>query len=127
MSEYDGPTYVRFGVPKSTPYGDVTITDNGVTIEATGNQLWEWSHRRGASWPCSTLDDLDSIRAHFDANGLVDLEQSPSEYDESSNMTYPEIAGDEFNAWSCDVLRDVLPIVHPAWFVTVGQFIESER
>ncbi len=106
-----------------TPYGSVSITPNGVRIDANQSQLYDWAHRPGASWPCSTLDDLESISAAFDANGLVDLEQDPP-YDYETGAG--EIMGDELNAWSSDVLRDVLPKDHPAYYVTVGQFEDEE-
>jgi hypothetical protein len=33
-----------------------------------------------------------------------------------------ELPADELSAWASDVLRDVLPKDHPAYFVAVGQF-----
>jgi hypothetical protein len=100
-----------------TPYGDVTITPHGVVIEAHAGQLGAWARKPSASWPCSYLDDLNDIRAHFDAHGLVDLDSSS---DEPTGER--ELPADELSAWSSDVLRDVLPADHPAYFVTVGQY-----
>jgi hypothetical protein len=93
-----------------------------VTIEATGNQLWQWSHRSGATWPCSALDDLDFIRVVFDADGLLEIEATCGGKDDDAEG----LTADELNAWSGDVLRDVLASSHPAYFVTVGQFDEPE-
>lgn len=118
-----------------TAYGTVELSETGVSIRANFAQLCSWSTRPGHSWPCSTLDDLpDGIRADFDAGGLIDLDAPSTFYDNWSGLYYErmegeefsgesyEIAGDEFNAWSSDVLRDVLPRDHPAYEVCVGQF-----
>lgn len=93
-------------------YGEATIYPDSVTLEASAYELTDWARRPGASWPCSALARLDSIRATFDSNGLVDVDHPGAD----------DVPGDEFSAWSSDVLRDVLPLDHPAWFVTVGQF-----
>lgn len=100
----------------ATEFGNVEVRPHGVTIEATGAQLYAWANRPGARWVCSHLEDLDSIRVNFDASGLVDFTASEA----SARWDLP---ADEFNAWSSDVLRDVLPADHPAYPVTVGQFI----
>lgn len=99
-----------------TPYGDAWVAADHVAIAAHGGQLYQWAHRPGAVWPCSVLDDLDGIRAEFDSNGLLDL-VTPSDSE--------DLSADELNAWSSDVLRDVLPTDHPAYFVAVGQFEEN--
>lgn len=83
-----------------------------VYIYATPNALYEWANQPNNRWPCSHLADIDAeVSAQFNAGGLVDLVAFPD-----------DIPCDEFNAWSADVLRDVLPKDHPAYFVTVGQF-----
>lgn len=98
-------------------YGTVDIRPHGVTITANGSQLYSWAYRAGLEWPCSYLADLADIRAHFDAHGLVDLDSSSDE-----PMGERELPGDEFTAWSLEVLREVLPTDHPCYFVCVGQF-----
>lgn len=95
-------------------FGTVDVREHGVSIDATGAQLYAWAHRSGAAWPCSVLADLDEIHAHFDAHGLVDIDHPGVE----------DLPADEFNAWSSDVLLDALPQDHPAYFVTVGQFFD---
>lgn len=102
-----------------TPFGNVDIRPQGVTITAHAGQLFSWAHRPGAIWPCSRLDDLDEISATFDYHGLVDMTTRPM-LDPDGHVIDPP--ADEFNAWSSDVLRDILPESHPAHFVTVGQF-----
>jgi len=101
-----------------TDYGVVTITEYGVCVTATQDLLYAWSHRPGAAWPCSTLDDCDEVAAWFDSNGLCDLLTVVG-----GKQDEVDIAGDELSAWTSDVLRDVLPREHPAWNVAVGQFI----
>lgn len=93
-------------------FGNVSIRPQGVTITANGSELRAWASRPGHAWPCSELAEVSEIQATFDANGLVDLIG-----DDCIDLT-----ADEFNAWSSDVLRDVLPADHPAYFVAVGQF-----
>lgn len=112
----------------ATDYGTVTIGPGMCEITADGWQLRQWSRRPGAHWPCSTLADLDSISVGFDSGGLVDLEQLPTweEDHETGECSGAEIDGSELSAWSSDVLGSVLPGDHPAWLVTVGQFIDRE-
>lgn len=100
-----------------TEFATVTI-HSGVVVTATQDQLYAWSHRSGAAWPCSYLDDCDEVAAHFDRNGdLVDLLTVVD-----GRQDDVDIPADELNAWSSDALRDVLPRDHTAWYGTVGQF-----
>lgn len=101
-----------------TEFGAVTIGADSVSVRATPEQLDAWAHRTGNVWPCSVLAETGpgDLVAEFDSRGLVDLYETdgPS----------ADIPGDELNAWSSDVLRDVLPDSHPCYFVTVAQFDE---
>jgi hypothetical protein len=99
-------------------YGLVRITESRVHVIAPGIALYDWAHRAGAAWPCSELARLDSIRVELDANGLLDMVTSPDGVD---------VPSDELNAWLGDVLGDVLPKSHPAWFVNVGQFLPQTQ
>lgn len=103
-----------------TEYGTVTSAADmeGVTIEATGAQLYAWANRPGCFWPCSELAPLDSIRVAFDSDGLLEIACQLDGKDDAAE----DLTSDELNAWSSDVLRGVLSRDHPAWFVTVGQF-----
>jgi hypothetical protein len=49
----------------------------------------------------------------FDRNGLLALETEPE---------HEDLAADELNAWSSDVLRVVIAADHPVYFISVGQF-----
>lgn len=104
-------------------FGNVTIHDTVVAVSGTSDQLCAWTQRPGNSWPCSTLERYDLVVAWFDRGGLANLEGrryflegTDEEYETES------IDGGELNAWSSDVLRDVLPRDHPAYFPAVGQF-----
>lgn len=90
----------------------VTVMADGVAIEADSAALYSWSNRAGHAWPCSTLEDLDSLRASFDTNGLLDIEHPGAD----------DLDGSEFSAFACDAIAAVLPDSHPCYFVTVGQF-----
>lgn len=96
-----------------TDFGDVWVMPDHVAIAADNRQVYNWAHRPGACWPCSTLDDIDAIRVEFDSHGLLDLITPSGSGD---------IPADELNAWTSDVLREILPRDHPAYFVTVGQY-----
>src|SRR6185436_19650399 len=108
-----------------TDYGTVEIGPDWVSVTADSDSLAleRWATRPGHVWPCSDLRELDSITAGFDANGLVDLEQSPS-FDEETGEG--EVVAEEFNAWTSDAIGAVLPGDHPCWFITVGQFRERD-
>ena len=84
---------------KKSYWGTVTVLGDEIEVRCNHWQAYEWAHRSGAGWPCSTLQS--GAWARFDAQGdLVDV-------------TEREIDGTELTAWSSDVLRDVLPD-HPA-------------
>ena len=100
-----------------TPYGTATIGPDWASVKAHAGQLHEWAWRPGAHWPFSELnsDDVDSVQAGFDTNGLVELTILPTE---------PEnLMSNELSAWSSDVLEAAgLSEDHPCYFVCVGQF-----
>ncbi len=102
----------RMVVETETDFGTVTMLRDSCGIDATNGQLWDWARRPGDAWPCSELEDADTISAGFDTNGLVELDHPGID----------DVASDEFNAWSSDVLGECLPEQHPCHFVTVGQF-----
>lgn len=90
---------------RSTQYGTLTTDDLGCDcrIEATHDQLWDWAHRPGAHWPCSTLTHYHRVIVELADNGdLVDLAAYlPGEkYAEDE----ADISGDELTAWIDDVL-----------------------
>ena len=110
--------------PIETPYGYVNVREDRVVIVAYRAQLYAWANRTGARWPCADLPMFDQVVAAFDRNGLCDLEchdhsaERVTTFEDESH----DVGADEFNAWSSDVLRDVLPLDHPVYYVAVGQF-----
>lgn len=77
-----------------TPFGSITATPRHVVMKATRAQAWAWSHRTGAGWPLSYMEQARSITAEFDGNGdLVDL----------IHPSTREVPADELNAWSSDL------------------------
>lgn len=116
--------------PVQTPYGQVAIGERNVVVSATAEQLRDWARRPGASWPCSMLADIaigNELVAAFDSNGLYDLYviHADDPEDDGPCTCTEDLSNAELDAWSSDVLRDVIGPDHPAWFVTVGQFEEK--
>lgn len=97
----------------TTEFGVATVRPDQVAIRAGHDELHAWAKRPGSRWPCSQLVTLDRIAVVFDRNGLVALETKPE---------HEDLAADELNAWSSDVLRVVIPADHPVYFISVGQF-----
>lgn len=93
----------------------VTVAPDGVSVEADSAALHAWATRAGHEWPCSYLREIDSLRADFDSNGLLDIDHPGAD----------DLPGDEFSAFTCDAIAAVLPESHPAYLVTVGQFQEG--
>lgn len=93
-------------------YGNVRIGVESVSVTANGSQLRAWVSRPGHTWPCSELAEASEIAVVFDSNGLLELEGDDC----------LDLSADELNAWTSDVLREVLPAGHPCYLVTVGQF-----
>lgn len=90
----------------------LTIHPSCVKLWLSARDTYEWAHRPGESWPCSTLSNK-RLFAEFDRNGLVDLVINGRSTD--CDVT-------ELNAITSDFLRDKLPADHPAYDVSVGQF-----
>ena len=77
-----------------------------VSVEGNGAQLYDWAHRPGAAWPCSSLAHCARVILELDAdNGdIVDLTvYLPGDrYAQDSDDI--GIPADELRAWSDDVL-----------------------
>ena len=92
------------------------ITDTHVQIWLNKREVSDWCNR----WPCSGFAGK-SIWAEFDANGLIDVTFN-SRY---TNTMFDNVDGTGFSCCIADHLKEVLPVTHPAYFVTVGQFLEE--
>lgn len=88
--------------------GTVSLSFGDLRVVGTAEQLYAWSHRAGAAWPCSYLDDCARVCAELDTrNGdLVDLVvYMPGEkYAEDSDDV--DIPGEELTAWIDDNLAE---------------------
>lgn len=87
---------------------------DGFCIWINARESYEWAHRTGAAWPCSTLSG-HRVFAAFDRNGLVDLTVDGK--DSSDRWD-----GHEFNALVADMAGGKLTPDHPCYFVAVSQF-----
>jgi hypothetical protein len=99
----------------------VIITKNCVTLRVNGNDTRIWAMRPNNVWPCSTLLGR-GFTAQFDSNGLLELDLQGS----TGLNNHEDIDGNEFSAICCDLLKNRLPVSHPAYPVAVGQFLEKE-
>ena len=73
-------------------------TPHGTQIWATQQATYDWAHRCGSSWPCSTLSDK-ALFVELDRNGdLVDLEVNHGRGSQ-------EVDGHELNAFIEDARR----------------------
>ena len=92
----------------------IQLSDSRVAIWVSANETYNWAHRPGASWPCSTLSNKRFF-AEFDDNGLCELTVNGREDH--------NVDAHEFNALCADMLAPKLPETHPLHFVCVGQFL----
>ena len=96
------------------------IADNGsaVTLWVSARDTYDWAHRSGNAWPCSTLSG-HRFCATFDSNGLLDL---------TVDGRYPRsVRSDELSAICAYTLSDRIDPDHPVYFVAVGQFSTTEE
>jgi hypothetical protein len=94
----------------------VIITKDCVALHVSGNDTRIWAMRPDCKWPCSTVLGVGFI-ARFDSNGLYDFELK------GINKNADDIDGHELSAICCDLLKNRLPKSHPAYSVTVDQFL----
>lgn len=87
-----------------------------VVLWASAKDTYNWAHRVGSSWPCSTLSGK-RLCAIFDDNGLVDLT--------INGRDAGDINRTELSALCSDLIGTKLKRNHPAYDVVVGQFQES--
>lgn len=50
----------------------LTLSDKGFSVWVSANETYNWAHRPGKSWSCSTLSN-HRFFAQFNSNGLCDL------------------------------------------------------
>lgn len=86
----------------ATPYGNVLYRGRDIIVHATENQAYEWAHRSGAAWPCSTLVRITrnrewGVKVWLTTGDVVDVDPADRDLD-----------GTELDAWLDDVLDAVL-------------------
>ena len=91
----------------------------GIELWASARDTYDWAHKIGGAWPCSTLSDK-RFYAAFDDNGLLGLTvNGRDEFDVDAH---------ELSACAADLIEasgKVSPDNNTAYFVAVGQFLES--
>lgn len=93
-----------------------TISPTCIKIWVSARETSEWASKPGARWPCSQLSGRRFF-AEFDRKGLC-------AFDIDGGRGPQDVDANELNAICADILLRKLPRSHPAWFVTVGQFLE---
>lgn len=91
----------------------VLIHADSVVLWASARDTYNWAHRSGELWPCSTLSD-NRVVVTFDTTGLVDLAVN--------GRDAGDIDSHELSALCADLIRTKLSRDHPMWNVIVGQF-----
>ena len=72
-------------------------SNQGVKLWLSANDTYNWAHKAGSSWPCSTLSNK-RLFAEFDGSGdLIDLSVN--------GRTALNVDGNEFNA----IVADFVP------------------
>ena len=97
----------------------VVMYKDHVTLRVSGHDTRMWAMRPNNEWPCSTLSGK-GFTASFDSNGLLDFDL------QGSDKESDDIDSHELSAICCDLLKNRLPVSHPAYDITVGQFLEKE-
>lgn len=93
---------------------------NSFTIWLSADDTYEWAHRIGFAWPCSTLAG-HRLRASFDTCGLYDI---------AIDGKFPgigsDVDGSEVSAIVSDYAAARIRPEHPAYYVAIGQFRAAE-
>ncbi len=77
-------------------------SSNTVKVWISAAETYQWAHKQGAKWPCSTLEGR-KLYAHFAENGdLLDVTIDGREPDPNRG----DIDGQEFNALMSDFLTE---------------------
>ncbi len=89
-------------------------TEHGTTVWLSANDTYDWAHKPGAAWTCSTLSNKRLVVV-FEANGdLVDLSVNGQTTNHRGYNADAGIDGHEFTACLSDHLRDKFGPDHPA-------------
>jgi hypothetical protein len=81
-------------------------TAEGYTMQLSARDTYDWAHRSGAAWPCSTLSD-HRVMVCVDSNGLCDFTLD--------GRTDGDVDGNELDACVSDHLPKDLRHLWPVW------------
>lgn len=77
----------------------------GYRMCLSASDTYDWAHKPGAAWPCSTISDK-RIAVTVDSNGLCDF---------TMNGRYADCDGNELSAIVADHLRAEFRHLWPTW------------
>ncbi len=92
----------------------IKIDKSGFALWLSATDTYNWAHKPGALWPCSTINGR-RVALFVDMMGLVEFTVNGRD-----NV---DIDGTELSAMMADFVRDVLPSDHPAYAIAVEQFV----
>ena len=84
---------------------DGTVT--GYSLNLSSNETYEWAHKSGAAWPCSTLSG-SRLWVDVDSNGLCDIAVD-------NQVTDLDVDGTELDAIVSDHLKKEAQHLWPVW------------
>ena len=89
----------------------IKVDNSGFALWLSAHDTYEWAHRPGAQWPCSTVKGR-RVAIFVDMTGLVEFTvngQDGVDIDEA-----------ELSAMMADFVRNVLPRNHPAYAIATN-------
>ena len=91
----------------------IRIDKNSFVLWLSANDTYNWAHKPGATWPCSTINGR-RVALFVDMTGLVEFTVN--------GRNGIDIDGGELSAMMADFVRDVLSQDHPAYAIAVDRF-----
>jgi hypothetical protein len=82
---------------------------SGYILTLSESEIYDWAHRAGKLWPCSTLSRI-SLSIEVDSNGLCGLETR-----DSDDVIELDVDGNELDAIIADHLPPEYRHLWPCW------------
>ncbi len=89
----------------------IKIDKSGFALWLSANDTYNWAHRPGKAWPCSTVRGR-RVALFVDMTGLVEFTVN--------GRDGVDVDSAELSAMLSDFVRDVLPRDHPAYHIAVS-------